>query len=199
LNDALQQSEEPPLRILLNQAVENRDQLLKQIETVLASAEKLLRAGKPGEAVQFLEGQPPVVRRSIRVRAAESAIREEQQQAAFRMIGRAYTILQTDLPAAQSTIQWVVSALGESPFAGKLSDAFRARMQALADHTILDLIPKCKTVLRNRDRAGAGELVRQASGFVEYSGARAREDWQSFLNQAAKSGLLAATRDTRRP
>jgi serine/threonine protein kinase len=196
LNEALQQSEEPPLRMLLNQAVDGRDLLLKQIETVLASAGKLVRAGKPDEAVQFLAGQPPAVRQSVRVRTTESALREEQQQAAFRMIGRAYTVLETDMPAAQSTIQWVVSALGESTFAGSVSDASRARMQAAADHAILDLIPKCKTVLRNRDKAGVGDLVKQASGFVEYGGTRAKADWQSFLNQAAKSGLLA--RDTKR-
>jgi hypothetical protein len=112
------------------------------------------------------------------------------------MIGRAYTVLETDMPAAQSTIQWVVSALGESTFAGSVSDAARSRMQAAADHAILDLIPKCKTVLRNRDKAGVGELVKQASEFVEYGGTRAKADWQSFLNQAAKSGLLA--RDTKR-
>lgn len=197
LNEALQQSEEPPLRLLLNQAVDGRDLLRKQIETVLASAGKLARAGKADEAVQFLEGQPPIVRQSVRVRTAEFAIREEQQQAAFRMIGRAYTVLETELPAAESTIQWVASALGESTFAGSVSGAFRSRMQAVADHAILELIPKCKAVLRNRDRAGAGELVKQASGFVEYGGARAKSDWQSFLNQAAKSGLLARPRDTK--
>ncbi|MGA2652116.1 MAG: protein kinase [Terracidiphilus sp.] len=197
LNEALQQSEEPPLRMLLNQAVDSRDLLLKQIETVLASAGKLVRAEKFDEAVQFLEGQPPVVRRSVRVRTAESAIREDQQQAAFRMIGRAYSVVDSELPAAESTIQWVVSALGESKFAGSVADAFRSRMQAVADRAILDLIPKCKTVLRNRDRAGAGELVKQASGIVTYGGARAKADWQSFLNQAAKSGLLARARDTK--
>jgi hypothetical protein len=132
------------------------------------------------------------------VRTTELATREQQQQAAFRMIGRAYTVLETELPAAQSTIKWVVSALGESTFAGSVADSLRSRMQAVADHAILEMIPKCKTVLRNRDRAGAGELVKQASGFVEYGSARAKADWQSFLNQAAKSGLLAGTRDTKR-
>jgi len=197
LNEALQHSEEPPLRMLLTQAVESRDLLLKQIEIVLVSAGKLVRAGKPDEAVQFLEGQPPIVRSSVRVRTTESALKEEQQQAAFRMIGRAYTVLESELPSAESTIQWVVSALGESRFTGSVADGFRARMQAVADHAILDLIPKCKTVLRNRDRAGVGELIKQASEFVEYGGTRAKSDWQNFMNQAAKSGLLARPRDTK--
>jgi serine/threonine-protein kinase len=197
LNDALQQSEEPPLRMLLNQAIDSRDLLLKHTETVLASAGKLVRAGKFEEAVQFLQGQPPPVLQSRRVRTAEAAISEQQQQAAFRMIGRAYTVIDSELPAAESTIQWVVSALGETPFAGSVAGAFRGRMQAVADRAILDLIPKCKIVLRNRDRAGAGELVKQASEFVQYGGARAKANWQSFLNQAAKSGLLARPRDTR--
>jgi hypothetical protein len=114
------------------------------------------------------------------------------------MIGRAYTVLETELPAAESTIQWVASALGESTFTDSVSGTFRARMQAVADHAILELIPKCKTVLRNRDRAGVGELVKQASEVVEFGGARAKADWQSFLNQATKSGLLTRPRDTKR-
>lgn len=198
LNEALQQSEEAPLRMLLNQAVDGRDVLLKQVEAVLASAGKLVRASKFEDAVQFLQGQPAAVLRSIRVQTAEAAIREEQQQAAFRMLGRAYTILETELPAAQSTMQWVVSALGESPFADSVAGSFRARMQAVADRAIPDLIAKCKVMVRNRDKAATADLVRQGAGIVEYGGSRARTDWQSFLNQTAKSGLLARPRDAKR-
>jgi hypothetical protein len=170
--------------------------LLKQVDAALASAGKLVWAGKFTEAIQFLEAQPAAVRRSVRVQTAEAGVKEEQQQAAFRMIGRAYTVLETELPAGESTMRWVVSALGDSTFAGPVAEAFHARMQAFADRAILDLISKCKIMLANHERAGAGELFKQASGIIDYAGVRTKSDWQSFVNQTTKTGLITRQRSS---
>jgi hypothetical protein len=88
----------------------------------------------------------------------------------------------------------VVSAFGDSTFARSVADAFHVRTQAFADRTILDLISECKIKLRDRDRAGASELVRQASVIVSYAGAHTKSDWRNFLKQTAKAGLLQGNR-----
>ena len=196
LQETLRQNDEPPFRLLLEQATAARESLRKHVEAGLASAGRLVRAGKISEAIEFLQTLSPAVQRSVRVRMAESALREEQQQALFRMVGRAYTVLETELPAGLSTIRWVVSAFGDSTFARSVADAFHVRAQAFADRTILDLISECKIKLRNRDRAGAGVLVKQASAIVSYAGAHTKSDWRSFLNQTAKAGLLTRMRNS---
>jgi serine/threonine-protein kinase len=195
LQETLRQNDEPPFRLLLEQAMAGRESLRKHVEAGLASAGRLVRAGKTSEALEFLQTLSPAVQRSARVRTAETALREEQQQAVFRMVGRAYTVLESELPAGESTIRWVVSAFGDSTFARSAADAFHVRTQAFADRTVLDLISKGKIMLRNRDRAGAEALFKQAAGIVSYAGAHTKSDWRSFMNQAAKAGLLTRTRN----
>jgi hypothetical protein len=90
----------------------------------------------------------------------------------------------------------VVSALGDSTFAGPVAEAFHARMQAFADRAILDLMSKCKIMLANHERAGAGELFKQASGIIDYAGVRTKSDWQSFVNQTTKTGLITRQRSS---
>ena len=190
LERALQQNDDPPLRLLLEQAIEGREALRKEVEAALASAHRLARAGKLAEAVQLFQDQPQPVRRSIRVEIAESSLEDDQQQAAFRMIGRAYAALDAELPAGVSTIRWVVAAIGDSPLSGSIADAFQKRTQSFADRTILDLMSKCKVMLRNRDRAGVGALIERASTVIEYAGPQIRSNWQSILNQTRKAGVL---------
>jgi len=194
LDEALKENDDPPLRMFLNQAIEGREALRRQIDATLASAGNLARAGSLIEAIQLLQAQPPAVQKSVRSQTAESALQEELQQAAFRMIGRAYTALETDVAGGYSAIQWVVKSLGDSPLAGPVATAFRARMQAFADRTILDMIEKGKVVLRNRDRTGAADLVKRAAVVVEFAGPQAQFEWQGIVNQATKSGLLPRAR-----
>jgi hypothetical protein len=69
-------------------------------------------------------------------------------------------------------------------------------LQAFANRTILDLISECKIKLRNRRRAGAAVLVKQASAIVNYSGAHTKSDWLSFMNHTTKMGLLTRIRNS---
>jgi hypothetical protein len=133
------------------------------------------------------EALPSVVRRSVRVLAAESALKDEQQQAIFRTIGRAYTVLETDLPAGEHTIRRVAAASGNSAFAGSVAGAFRERMRAFADHAVAELTGKYKVLVRNGDKAGAGELARQVTGFVAYAGPQTKSGWESLVNQPGKT------------
>jgi serine/threonine-protein kinase len=190
LEQALKEKEDPPLRMLLDQAVEGRESLKKQVETVLASAARLVRAGKCGEAIEFLEGQPATVRRTQRVAIAEAALKEDQQQAVFRMFGRAYSTLDNDLPAGDSTIRWVVAAFGEAEIGAPLGQAFQARAQASADRKIADLIARCKVFFRNRDRNGAASLIQEGTKIVDYAAPRVKADWASIVNEAGKAGVL---------
>ena len=187
LDEALHQNDDTALRFLRDQALEGRESLKKQVEAGLANASRLARSGKQSDAIQFLEALPPTVRRSVRVQAADSALRDEQLQAIFRTIGRAYTVLDTDLPAGEHTIRRVAAALGNSPFAGSVAQTFRARMRVFADRTVAGLVGKYKIMMRNSDKAGAAELARQATGIVAYAGPQTKSSWESLVNQPDKT------------
>ena len=187
LDEVLRQNDDTALRFLHDQALEGRESLKKQVEAGLANASRLARDGKHADAIKFLEALPPTVRRSLRVQAAEAALRDEQLQAIFRTIGRAYTVLETDLPAGDYTIRRVTAALGNSPFAGSVASTFRSRMRIFADRAITGLTSKYKIMIRNGDKAGAAELATQVTGIVAYAGPQVKSSWESLVSQPEKT------------
>ena len=194
LNNALKQIDDPALRLLLEQASAGRDSLRQQIETVLASAGKLVKAGKHSKAIQLLQAQPTTVLHSDRVQIALTVLQEDQQQAVFRMIGRTYAVLETDLPAGTRLMRRLVTASGNSALAEAMADAFRGRARALADHVLAEAIGKCKAMLRNRDKAGAGDLAQTVSGLVEFASPQVNVDWRKMVDEIARPGLLGRLR-----
>jgi len=190
LEKELRQTDDPALRLLLEQAFAGRDSLRQQIETVLASAGKLVKAGKHAKAIQLLQGQPLAVLHSDRVQIALTVLEEEQQQAVFRMIGRTYAILETDLPAGTRLMRRLVAASGNSALARAVADAFRGRARALADRVVAEAMGKCKAMLRNRDKTGAGDLAQTVSEMVEFASPQVNDDWRKMVAEIAKPGLL---------
>jgi len=187
LDEALHRNDDTALRFLRDQALEGRDSLQKQTEAALANAARLAQAGKQDEAITFFASQPPAVRRSVRVQVAESVLTDEKQQAIFRTIGRAYSVLEADLPAGEHTIRRVAAASGNSSFAASVAKNFRDRMRAFADRTVAGLTTKYKIMVRNGDKAGAGELARQVAGIVAYAGPQTKSTWETLVNQPDKT------------
>jgi len=194
LESALHENGDTALRFLYDQALEGREVLGKQVEAALANADRMARAGRQAEAIEFLQALPLPVRRSARVMAAESALVDEQQQTIYRTIGRAYTVLDTDLRAGDQTMRRVAAALGHSAFAGSVAGTFGDRMRSFADGALAGLTARYATMVGNGDKAGAGELARQAAGIVGYASPQARSGWESLASQPAKSGLRGRLR-----
>jgi len=193
LEAALQQTDDTALHLLLDQASAARESLRQQIEAGLASADKLVQAGKHAEAIELLQAQPSA-QRSVRAQAALAALQEELQQAVFRMAGRAYAVLETDLPAGEAVIRRAAAASGKSFLARSLADAFRSRGQVFADRMIADTIDKCTLMLRNHDREAAGELLQSVSGIVDYASPQARTEWQRIQRKSGEGRLLSRLR-----
>jgi serine/threonine protein kinase len=194
LEEGLKQTDDPALRLLLEQASAGRDSLRQQIETVLESARKLVKADKQAKAIQLLQVQPPAVLHSDRVQVALTVLQEEQQQAVFRMIGRTYAVLETDLPAGTRLMRRLVAASGNSALAGAVADAFRSRARALADRVLAEAMSKCKAMLRNRDKTGAGDLAQTVSAMVEFASPQVSVDWRKIVDEIARPGLLGRLR-----
>jgi len=104
------------------------------------------------------------------MKIAEAALKEEQHQAIYRTVGRAYAILESDLPASENTMRARVPLLAIPLLAGSLTEAFRTRSRAAADRVVSDLIGKCKRHgFAPRDKSGLRALVEQGSANIHFA------------------------------
>jgi hypothetical protein len=107
MQGALEESEDAALRLLLEQASSARQSVQRQIEAALSSAGKLVQARKISDALRLLRVLPPYVLRSPRVQMAIAALEDEQKMALFRMAGRAYANLDSELGTGHHLMQRV--------------------------------------------------------------------------------------------
>jgi serine/threonine-protein kinase len=191
LEAALHANDDAALRLLLEKAAAGKETLRAQIEGVLQSAHRLSLAGRHGEALEFLKGQPPAVSRSPRVQLAESAIGDEQVQAAFRTAGWAYASLGSDFAAGESNILRVKASLGNSLLGSSVVEAYQARARVVADRKVEELVNNSKAILRGKDKSALEELIARGTNTVEHAGPRAQADWKSMLQKSEKAGLLS--------
>jgi serine/threonine-protein kinase len=194
LDAALKESDDKALRFLRDQAIEGRESLSKQVDLELANVARLVREGKQAEAVPLLESLPAAIRQSPRVQAVESALKDEQRQAIFRHIGRAYAEVETSLAASEQSLRRVAAALGPSTFAASVTEAFRATMRASAGRAVAGLTERYRTAVAGGDKIVAGEAARQIDGIVAYAGPEAKTGWESLISQSGKMKPLARSR-----
>ena len=194
LENSLQRTEDAALRLLLNQAVEGKRSLDRQIEAALSSAGRLVQQSKPADAIQLLEKQPEMVLLSDRVQTAKALLQDEMEQALFRTVGRAYAAAENDLQAGDRLVRRLTAAYGDSALTEKIREAFRLRQQAQADRAIEDAMRKCKALLRDRDRAGAGEIAQTVSQIVGFASEQVSREWQKLAEKMAKPGLMSRLR-----
>ncbi len=194
LTDALTRHPDAVLRLLLDQAVNAREAARERAEAGLASASKLVEARKVEEAIQLLRTLPAEVLRLERVQTALAALEDERRVSLFRMAGRAYAAVDSDVLAAHSLMQRVLAASTEASTTGALAAAFRLRAQASADRALADAGRRADGLLRAHDKAGAEEAIRQATGLTDLASVKGSSDWQSQLTRLGKKGLAVAAK-----
>ena len=189
LNSALAEGEEPSLRLLLDQATNARQTAQRQVESALAAAGKLVQAGKIGDALQLLKVLPQDALRTGRVQMAIAALEDELGRALYRMAGRAYGMLGSDLAAGHRTMQRVAAASAESSATAAVAVAFRTREQVSADRAVAEAAQKSEALVRSRDLAGAQKLVQDTELIAELASPQQRNEWTSHTSRLNKKGL----------
>ena len=189
LKDALAQVDDPSLRLLLDQAASAREAVLRQVESALAAAGSLVQAAKIGDALQLLRVLPRDVLLTPRVQMAIAALEDEQGRALFRMAGRAYGMLGSDIPASHRIMQRVAAASADASASATMAVAFRGREQASADRALSEAVQKSETMVRNRDLAGAETLVRQTDLVAELASPEQKNQWLHHTSKLSKKGI----------
>jgi serine/threonine protein kinase len=190
LEDELQQTDDNAMRMLLDQASAGRDALRRHIDAELASAVKLVLAGKQKQALEFLKNEPSAVLCAERVQTAIDTLEDERRQALFRTLGRAYAALECNLSVGEAMMQRAVTAAGHASLFAPMADAFSARARSAADRVIAEAIRNAKLLLRARTRVAARLALQTVSGMVDYASSRVRSDWQNMQRKASQTGLI---------
>jgi len=194
LEEVLHQKEDPALRMLLDQASAGNEAFRIQIADTLASSANLLRAGKHDEALQFLQMQPPAVLRTVKVKSAITAIEDERHQAVFRTIGRAYAVLESDLPAGLGLLKQAAMASAETFSCSMVTQSYVARERTFADQAVAAAVEKSKNLLRDRDKDSAERALMTVSRALPFASAELKLDWQRMKKKASASTLISRLR-----
>ena len=110
LNSTLMQADDSALRMLLGQANNARDALLRQVNAAFQSAGNLLNAHRVEDAIQVLKGLPPSAQRMPKTQAALLMLADDKDQALYRHLGRAYALLDSDRSRSKVIAQRVAAA-----------------------------------------------------------------------------------------
>ncbi len=189
LNGTLAEGEEPALRMLLDQATSAQQAAQRQVEAALAAAGRLAQAGKIADALQLLRVLPREVLRAGRVQMAIAALEDEQGAALFRMAGRAYSKLGSDIAEGHRIMQRVAAGSTDSSATAAVAAAYRGREQALADRLIADAVKRSEMLVRSRDLAAAEALVHETDGLAELASARQKNEWLNHTSRLSRKGL----------
>jgi hypothetical protein len=189
LQDALAEADDTALRLLLEQAVTARHALQRQLDSALASAGRLVQAGKANDALELLRVLPRDVQRSSRVQMAIAAVEDERDLALFRMTGRAYGLLNSDLGAGHRIMQRVAAASVESSPTAAVALVFRTREQASADRVLVEAAQKSETLVRNKDLAGAESIVREADRIADLASPQRKSEWRTHTGKLSRKGF----------
>ena len=194
LEGALGQNEDQALRVLLDQAHSGREALDKQIANAVASVANLVQAGKLEEAMHFVDVQPKVISRSRQIQAMLAIVVEEQKQAVFRAIGRAYAALPVDLRASETLLRQAESAASDASLLNAVAETFHARQQSFADAAVNEAANNSRQLVRERNREGAEKLLLSVSAALPFSSEKARLEWENARRKATGSGMFSRTR-----
>lgn len=194
LEKALVGSEDPSLRLLLEQAGAARIALQRKVEGALASSAKLAAAHKLDDAIQLLQALPAEVYRSARLQTALTVLEDERQMSLFRMAGRAYGLLENNLPAGHATMQRVQLASEEGSGTASVAAAFRARELSAADQILEEAGRRAEGLLRKNDKAAVEELIHGTEGVAVLASAQAQAAWKAQTNKINKKGFAARFR-----
>ncbi len=189
LNAALEDGEDPALRLLLDQATSARETVQRQADAALAAAGKLLQAGKVADALQLLRVLPRDVLHTGRVEMAIAALEDEQSRSLFRMAGRAYGMLATNLPGGHRIMQRVAAASADASPSSAVAVAFRGREQASADRAVAEAVQRSEALVRSRDLAAAETLVHETDMVAELASPGQKNEWHNHTSRLSRKGL----------
>jgi hypothetical protein len=118
-----------------------------------------------------------------------AALEDEQSRTLYRMAGRAYALLGSDLGSGHRIMQRVAAASADSSPAAAVAVAFRTREQASADRALAEAVQKSEALIRSRDLSAAEALVHETDLIAALASPRQKNEWVNHTTRLSRKGL----------
>jgi eukaryotic-like serine/threonine-protein kinase len=178
--------EDVSLRSLLEQAESGVLELRDRIQAALDSALEMAREGRFNDAIGLLAVLPEKARHTPAVQRAIQLFADESKQELFRLTGRAYGLLYTDLCAGHLAFEPVRTRSAMDPSIHSLMVAFRARERECADRFLTDAAERVELLLEKQDKLAAEQLVRQAEEIAPMASPQGIAIWRKQFSQRSR-------------
>ena len=184
-----QEPDAASLMFLLEDARARLESMQQNVDAALQSAERLANNEQYGDAVQFLQAQPPSVRDVAAIQKALADLRRasDAEIAALRAVGSAYAALGR-AEASPDSLQNPGRNL-ESALLARIVPIFATRRNSAADRRLSSAINQARTAIEAGDRKQAANILESVGAFAGFASSELHTEWQS-LNKKTSRGKV---------
>ena len=196
LEPAVQETADPTLSRLLEEARSKREALLRKSEAVLGQIARHRERGQLDEAINLLLALPetnvsgsPQNRLLADIRGEKS--RKEATTGALAAAAQASNL--ASFQAAIESVQKVQRAWGDTPELSKAVAGIESRRAQMASETVAKSVEAARAALLENNATGAVEALKSSAEWFEFAGAAQQADWKRLNTESAKPTTKRAT------
>ena len=196
LEPAVQETSDPTLSRLLEEARTKREALLRKSEAVLGQIARHRERGQLDEAINLLLALPatsvagsPQYALLAEIRAEKA--RKETTASALAAAAQASNL--ASFQAAIDSLQKVQRAWGDTPELSKAVSGIESRRSQLANETVAKSVEAARAALLENNATAAVEALKSSVEWFEFAGSSQQADWKRLNAEAAKPTTKRAT------
>lgn len=194
LEPAAESTADAGLAALLERAREQGAEVARRVQSAMARAETL-GAQDPGQALQFLSGQPTGVQADPAIRAFKAELRGRAERAtavANAVRGANESLEKKDYTSGLDALESIRSAYGDLPELAAAVRDYEGRRSALVNAEVTAAIEAAREALSRQQAPAALERLRAAGNAVQFADAPLQTEWKRLGQEAVKAGTKKA-------
>jgi tetratricopeptide (TPR) repeat protein/predicted Ser/Thr protein kinase len=196
LEPAVQETADPTLSRLLEEARTKREALLRKSEAVLGQIARHRERGQLDEAINLLLALPATSVAGSPQNTLLAEIRTEKARKETTASALATAAQASNLAGFQSAIesvQKVQRAWGDTPELAKAVAGIESRRAQLANETVAKSVEAARAALLENNASAAVEALKSSVEWFEFAGSSQQADWKRLNAEAAKPTTKRAT------
>jgi predicted Ser/Thr protein kinase len=196
LEPAVQETADPTLTRLLEEARTKREALLRKSEAVLGQIARHRERGQLDEAINLLLALPATnvagsPQNALLAEIRGEKARKETTAAALAAAAQASNL--ASFQAAIESVQKVQRAWGDTPELSKAVSGIESRRAQLANEAVAKSVEAARAALLENSAAAAVEALKSSVEWFEFAGSSQQADWKRLNAEAAKPTTKRAT------
>ncbi|MGB6743437.1 MAG: hypothetical protein WBE38_07220, partial [Terracidiphilus sp.] len=196
LEPAVQETSDPTLARLLEEARTKREALLRKSEAVLGQIARHRERGQLDEAINLLLALPATSVAGSPQYALLADIRAEKarkETTASALAAAAQASNLASFQAAIDSLQKVQRAWGDTPELSKAVSGIESRRAQLANEAVAKSVEAARAALLENNATAAVEALKSSVEWFEFAGSSQQADWKRLNAEAAKPTTKRAT------